>query len=466
MSLRPMRDVVILLPGITGSVLRKDGRDVWAVSAPAALGALATLGRSIQALALPPNGPADADDGVTAARLMPDVHLVPGLWRIDGYSRLVEAITRTFDVRSGQNLFEFAYDWRRDNRVAAHRLARASHRWLRTWRERSGNDRAKLILVAHSMGGLVARYFLEPLDGWTSTRMLVTFGTPYRGSLNALNFIANGMRKRLGPVTLLELTDLLRSFDSVYQLLPIYPCLDAGDGPLVRVSEATAIPGLNPSRAASALRFHHEIGEAVRAHEQEQAYLDGRYSIHPIVGTFQPTSQSAQLRGGRLTTLHTYAGEDQDGDGTVPRVSATPLELSGQRRETYVATRHASLQNGESTLVQLAGLLADIDLDLAAYYGLNIRLSLDVDDAFATGEPVTIRAKAEDETVALTAVVVNTITGELADQARLRPTTEGWCSAEFQPLAEGTYRVTVAGEGAVDLVSDVFAVLRETPTYE
>jgi hypothetical protein len=463
MSPRPMRDVVVLLPGITGSVLRKGGRDVWAVSAPAALGALASLGRGIQALALPADAPADADDGVTASRLMPDVHLVPGLWRIDGYSRLVETIKRTFDLRSGQNLFEFAYDWRRDNRVAAHRLARASHHWLRTWRERSGNDHAKLILVAHSMGGLVARYFLEPLNGWTSTRMLVTFGTPYRGSLNALDFIANGMRKKLGPVTLLELTDLLRSFDSVYQLLPIYPCLDSGAGPLVRVTEAAGVPGLDAGRAAAALRFHNEIGEAVRAHEQEQAYLDGRYSIQPIVGTFQPTSQSAQLRGGRLTILRTYAGEDQDGDGTVPRVSATPLELSGQRRETYVATRHASLQNGESTLVQLAGLLADMDLDLTAYYGLNIRLSLDVDDAFATGEPVTVRAKAEDEAVALTAVVVNTLTGELSEQARLRPTTDGWCSAELHPLAEGTYRVTVAGKGAVDPVSDVFAVLKGSP---
>jgi pimeloyl-ACP methyl ester carboxylesterase len=39
----------------------------------------------------------------------------------------------------------------------------------------------KLILVGHSMGGLVARYFLECLEGWRDTRRLVTFGTPYRG---------------------------------------------------------------------------------------------------------------------------------------------------------------------------------------------------------------------------------------------------------------------------------------------
>jgi pimeloyl-ACP methyl ester carboxylesterase len=459
MSPRPMRDIVVLLPGITGSVLRKDGKDVWAASAQTALRTLASRGRGIQALALPPDAPPNADDGVTAPRLMPDVHIIPGLWRIDGYSRILETITSTFDVRSGQNLFAFPYDWRRDNRVAAHRLARASHQWLGRWRKQSGNDNARLILVAHSMGGLIARYFLEPLEGWTSTRMLVTFGTPYRGSVNALDFIANGLRKKLGPVTLIELTDLLRSFDSVYQLLPVYPCLDAGDGSLRRITEGTDVPGLDPGRAAAALRFHQEIAEAVQAHEQEQAYLDDRYSVHPIVGTFQPTAQSALLDRGRIRVLDSYAGEDQDGDGTVPRVSATPLELSGQRRETYVAARHAALQNGASTLVQLAGLLANIDLDLTAYYGLNVRLSLEVDDVFTAAEPVTVRAKAEDERTGLRAVVVETTTGELAARTPLTPSAGGWNSVNLGPLAQGTYRVTVTGEGLVDPVSDVFAVL-------
>ena len=79
------------------------------------------------------------------------------------------------------------------------------------------------------MGGLICRHFLEMLDGWKDTRLLITFGTPYRGSLNALDFIANGMKKKLGPVTLLNLTELVRSFTSVYQLLPIYPCVDPGE---------------------------------------------------------------------------------------------------------------------------------------------------------------------------------------------------------------------------------------------
>jgi len=173
--------------------------------------------------------------------------------------------------------------------------------------------------------------------------------------------------------------------------------------------------------------------------------------------------QSARLGGGRLEVLATLAGEDQDGDGTVPRISATPLELSAQRRETYVANRHASLQNSESTLVQLAGLLADVDLDVSAYYGPRFRLGLDVDDAFATGEPVSVRAKPEDEGGTLRAAVADAVTGELRAQAPLRPDVGGWCSAQLGPFAEGSYRVTVWGDGAVEPVSDVFAVLHECP---
>ena len=236
--MRPMTDVVVLLPGITGSVLRDSrGRDLWAPTAGTAARALITLGRSLTDLELRDE---DADDGVTAPMMIPDLHLIPGLWKIDGYSKLSGYLQRQFAVTPGRNFFAFPYDWRRDNRVAARRLKEQTDRWLWEWRRESPD--AKLILVGHSMGGLVARYFLECLEGWRDTRRLVTFGTPYRGSLNALNFLVHGMQKRLGPIPVLDLSRLLRSFPSVYQLLPIYPCLDPGDG--------QAHPGLRGGRAA------------------------------------------------------------------------------------------------------------------------------------------------------------------------------------------------------------------------
>ena len=184
MPRKAMRDVVVCIPGITGSVLRKDGRDVWNISGGALLSALTTLGGSITDLKLERDPPDvdDLGDGITAPEVIRDVHLIPGFWKIDGYTKMLRYIEETFDVTRGRNLFEFPYDWRRDNRVAARRLQRQGGEWLEAWRAASGAGDAKLVLVGHSMGGLIARYFLECLDGWRDTRTLVTFGTPYRGS--------------------------------------------------------------------------------------------------------------------------------------------------------------------------------------------------------------------------------------------------------------------------------------------
>jgi Lecithin:cholesterol acyltransferase len=227
MPRKAMREVVVCLPGITGSVLRKNGRDVWNISGGAVINALKTLGHSITDLKLT-DDPADVDDlgdGVTAPEVIRDVHLIPGLWKIDGYTKQLRYIEETFDVTRGKNFFEFPYDWRRNNRVAARRLQRESAKWLQDWRKSSGAADAKLVLVGHSMGGLIARYFLECLGGWRDTRTLVTFGTPYRGSVSAIDTLVNSKK-----IAFFDLTELARSFTVIYQLLPTYPCYDDGSG--------------------------------------------------------------------------------------------------------------------------------------------------------------------------------------------------------------------------------------------
>jgi pimeloyl-ACP methyl ester carboxylesterase len=293
-ALQPMPDVIVLLPGVTGSVLHKDGKEVWGASGSALLRGVLSGAGSIQGLALQGDGPdEDLGDGVTAPRLMPDVHLIPGFWKIDGYGRIRETITGSYDVTEGQNYFEFPYDWRRDNAVTARRLQRVSHDWLTRWRQASGNEQAKLLLIAHSMGGLVSRYFLEVLEGWRDTKALITFGTPYRGSLNALDTLANGVRK--GPFGLFDLSNAVRSFTSTYQLLPIYPVYDTGTGALLRVGETDGIPNVDPRRAREALTFHHAIRDGVTSHQEHAAYRERGYRIFPVVGIEQPTSQSAAL---------------------------------------------------------------------------------------------------------------------------------------------------------------------------
>lgn len=464
MPRKAMRDVVVLLPGITGSVLAKNGRDVWAVSGSSALSALLTLGDSIRELALTEDAPDvdDLGDGVTAPRVIQDVHLIPGLWKIDGYSKVADRIKATFDVTPGVNFFEFAYDWRRDNRVAARKLAREAQAWLSAWRQRSGNDDAQLILVGHSMGGIVSRYFLECLDGWRDTRLLVTFGTPYRGSLNALGFLANGFEKKLGPLTL-DLSELLRSLTSVYQLLPIYPCYADGDGELKRLTEVQ-IANVDPARAAAARAFHDEIKAAVAEHQGDEEYTRNGYTIRPVIGTFQPTAQSARRAGNKVELIRSYVGKDLGGDGTVPRVSASPLELDDEANAMFASERHGSLQNADPVLVQLAGVMSGLEINFAVFRGVvpTISLALELDDAYSVDEPVGFAVDPEElPATPLTAIVEDVDSALEVSRQTLRPD-EGRYRGEAPPLPAGVYRLTVFGDGAVEPVSDLFAVLPES----
>ena len=393
-----LRDLVVVLPGITGSVLQRDGKDVWAASPSAAFGWIVTKGHSLSDLKLP-------DGGTTVAtRMMRDVHLVPGLYKVDGYSALLAKVRERFEVVDGvdadplvANLVEFPYDWRQDNRQSAERLGEVIEDRLDRWRKWSGNDDAKAILLAHSMGGLVSRYWLECLGGWRDCRALFTFGTPHRGSLSALDFLANGYKKLV-----LDLTEAMRSFPSVHQLLPIYEALSA-DGTVNRVAELPGgVPGVDATMAADGLRFHREIEEAVEQNRKDAAYLREPYVQIPFVGTRQPTKQSAELASGKLTVSTAIpTGIDsllEGGDGTVPQVSATPIELSDSHLETFRPERHGSLQANPTILGDVADRIRNLQAKglgnvkaAKVEPGAGPSLSLALDDAYVA-EPVVLEA--------------------------------------------------------------------------
>jgi pimeloyl-ACP methyl ester carboxylesterase len=438
---QPMGDVIVLLPGILGSVLERDGHDVWAMSAGAAWRAIISLGHSVTDLEIHHDDPSvdDLGDGVTATRLQPDLHVIPGLWSIDGYSHIRSSIFAAFDVVDGQNWFDFPYDWRRDNRVAARHLAERVPAWLHAWRQKSGNQNAKVILVGHSMGGLVARHYLEVLGGWRDTRMLVTFGTPYRGSLNALDFLCNGLRKGIGPIGL-DLTKLLRSMTSVYQLLPRYPVVESSAAGLTRVAETAGLPGVDSDRAAAALQFHHDVDTAIGNRPPNA------YAIHPIVGIMQPTNQSARFRDGAVTMVQSYEGVDDAGDGTVPRVSATPVELSDQGSEIYAPDQHGSLQNAEGPLTQLVGLLSA--RPTARFRSGTSGFGVRIDDFFAADEPISLAVTADDPPPSVTVVVTEAAHGRVVLDAAVDVDGDGVFRTEWPPLPAGDYRLTVSDGGA------------------
>ena len=453
-------DVVVLLPGVSGSALAKNGREIWGLSAGTLWAAASSLGNTIRQLKLANDDPSvdDLGDGITATRLIPDLHIIPGLWKIDGYAATKASLLQRSGLEENKNYFDFPYDWRRDNRVSGRRLGEAARGWLKAWRTSSGNDNAKLVLIGHSMGGIVARYFLEVLEGWRETRSLITFGTPYRGSLNAVGYLANGYAKGIGPLKV-DLSETVRSFTAIYQLLPTFKCIDKGNGAIVRVGETSGLPNIDAARAAKALAFHSEITEAQQRNAKDEAYQRDGYKIFPVVGVEQPTFVSAVVRNGKLELNQKLEGKELGGDSVVPRVSATPLELSNQGREMFAAEAHASLQNFAPVLTQVGGVLAGSQVDLGDFEAVmadQVTLGLDLQDVYGAG-PVEIVAK-PSKPVPLEVRAFDVPTNKLVVRAPLAASDDGYARAHVT-LTPGAYRVTVGGAETVSPVTDACLVI-------
>lgn len=456
----PMRHLLILLPGIMGSVLQRDGRDIWALSGQALwqyLRTAHTVGESLQLLRIIDDDwqQDDLEDGISATRLIEDLHSVPGLVEHAGYSVIARRLVEYFDVTEGSNyvpredanFFTFPYDWRRDNRASARKLRDFVEQQLPRWRSWSGADDAQVILIAHSMGGLVSRYYLEVLGGWRDCRALITVGTPHRGSLGALDTLSNGVKKLF-----LDLSTVVRSFTSVYQLLPTYPVVEV-NGTCLRVAETDAIANVDRQRAQVAReQFHEMIRQAALRNRAEPAY---RQSTIPWVGTRQDTLQSALLSEGNLVLRYfAPAGLDTslaDGDGTVPRVSAIPADLDGQGLERFAVERHGWLTNNDMTLEPLLDTLTQIvasgTQDLygepeKARPAINLRL----DSLYLADEPVSLSVRllnAGDHPQSLV-VGIEPVGHQGAGLVQaIQADSAAPAAVEFDGLAPGLYRLTV-----------------------
>jgi len=452
-------DIVVVIPGILGSVLQKGGRDLWALSGTTLLRAVHSPNSVAAELSFKDDSPEieDVGDGVVASRLIADPQVLPGFWRVDRYTALISALKREFDLRSGENFFEFPYDWRRDNRVAAKRLAKLSSSWLKKWRESSGNPQAKLCILAHSMGGLVARYFVECLEGWQNTHRLITFAAPFRGSLKALNTLSNGFE--LGGIDLTSLTRMGRTLTSIYQLLPQYECYDAGQGRLRTVGESSGVPGVDQQRAAAALDWHRYMDRCAEENRKNPKYAGG-YRLHPIVGAYQKTFQAARLVNGRIQMMSPNPDVSNDGDGTVPELSAVPPEVSLDQG-VYVAQLHASIQNDQHVIDHVLKILRTRDLS-SAVRGIarseGFQASMEVGDVFTPTEPIVVTARCPNAKGVPNVIIENAQTGMVVRSGSMSGSS-GDYSVAFRPLPEGAYRITLEPNPANARMADVFAVV-------
>jgi len=232
---------IIIIPGVGGSELvnARTGEVVW----PKLFRA------SDDDLDLPAT-PALATnrDGLVAGRIVKDVRLLPFLPKLNFFNKLLDVLRRDAGYREGDwdapapdgdrdTYYVFAYDWRRDNVETAQLFIRR----VEELKRKLGRPELRFNIVAHSMGGLVARYAAmygdadlaaegtaTPRPTWAGAahiKTIVMFGTPNEGSAEIFPMILNGYSLTDGgrwPVRLLKTLlrrDLLTA-PSMFQMLP------------------------------------------------------------------------------------------------------------------------------------------------------------------------------------------------------------------------------------------------------
>jgi len=120
----------------------------------------------------------------------------------------------------GENLFVFGYDWRKDISLTKSLLDQK----IEEIKTQTGSD--KVDILSHSMGGLVARYYIADQEKAKNVRKLFTLGTPHLGAAKFLKALTYGdcLLFEIASICLSlaqsEVKDLIQNMISGYQVAP------------------------------------------------------------------------------------------------------------------------------------------------------------------------------------------------------------------------------------------------------
>jgi pimeloyl-ACP methyl ester carboxylesterase len=219
---------VVVIPGVFGSKLRDrtTGMEVWPGTARMILfGDYRDLALDFDpaTLAVRPDN-LEAFD-IADAALGQDFYrkLIETLRDYGGYARGSLGVAPQPGER---RYYIYAYDWRQDNVESA----RGLDRMIEAIRLDYGDPQLRVDIVAHSMGGLIARYYQRygtedvldgreaqiTLYGSTRVRKLILLGTPNMGSASSLHAFLVGEKIGFGRIP----QETLATLPSGYQLFP------------------------------------------------------------------------------------------------------------------------------------------------------------------------------------------------------------------------------------------------------
>ena len=423
------RRPVITIPGTLGSRLvdRDSGAVIW--GGDTALSLDPDDPEAMRLIALPFGAPetplGDLRDRVRADGVVrvANASLFGATVSLDIYAGVIDTLiaggydfreTRAAEIDSrtvNLDAFEFPYDWRRDIVEAAQDLAY----FIERKRVQVAQERLRVFgrltepvrfdLVAHSMGALVARYYLmygaqdlaadgglPPLtwEGAQNVETVVFIAPPNAGAIGAFDLLVNG--KSFGPFQPHYPAALLGAHVAPYQLMPRTrhrrvrgadggAALDLYDietwkrngwglaGPDADPVLAALAPDVGDPEARRALALAH-LEKVLRHAEQFHRAMDrkARYpetlDVYLVVGGGFSTPAGAVVDGDGAVRVV----EREEGDGVVLRASSLLDERQGRPEEYHL--RLDSPISGERSVLLLP--FEHVELTSSPVFGDNL----------------------------------------------------------------------------------------------
>ncbi|BFM10681.1 hypothetical protein R50072_08340 [Simiduia litorea] len=372
---------IIIVPGILGTrLVNSSGRSIWDPDEEASLnnirGLFSLIDLSKSAEPNPRAAPA-VERLLRGRGVVNAGHLVWGM----GYSNLVTRLTSgALAETCGEpvKIYCAGYDWRQSNIVSARRLVRVMEQALAETRAR------RVILVAHSMGGVVARIAcrFSTIGGAPAVdrvQKLILLGSPVHGATKAYRILRQsfdaaddfnalttedaifsdidlpsptepGHSEFFSGIASSALARLVRRMPSVYELLPTNAFCRANPSWASFDRARAGIPDASDAHRLYTNRFTGINGSA--------AFLGVRNALDTRLGTYIPRQSvllySSQVdtevnvritRNGSLERAGSAAANR--GDGTVPTFSGSGAanRTSGILREDLRTVTHGGLAN-------------------------------------------------------------------------------------------------------------------------
>jgi len=359
----PEKTPLILIPGIGGSELKISEMKIWAAN-DGHMGIFTNIYLPNETVW--PNIPqailSSEDDYFDVLRMKAD-----GLTseaNIETTDNLVDFAyqgTKDFFLSNGyvlgKDFFLFPYDWRKDISLTAPLLDKK----INDIKIQTGSQ--KVDIVAHSMGGLVARNYISDSSRAQNVRKLFTLGTPHLGSVKFLQAINYGicLKLEIGPACLSiarsEVKDIIQNMISGYELAPSQEYFNFYNGqdkshlpPYQSNGETLNYNGVKSFLATSG----HNVplfGPSESFHELDNSLTNTNgVEVTNIAGSGLETLgqiREKNVRDFLGNTLKKKDGFSVNGDKTVPLLSASLIDgsksLLGDAKVFYTKQEHGEL---------------------------------------------------------------------------------------------------------------------------